>query len=177
MTHMGIDKAWLLAHGSIYWIDMNDDIEKTVKYGPTCLAFCTSPKDRTMSHKIPQRSMEAVGTEIFTINKEHYLCITANYHSILLVIQQLEGLNKEKLIKHARLWNKWNFSWSNHIARKREVALSRAQTCIFCILGKCLNHLDHLHYMLSPHLNALLRALLSDPGPWHLWMHCYLAMT
>ena len=54
------------------------------------------------------------------------------------------------------LWNKLNFSLKQSNTRKR-VVLSRAWTFIFCIPGKHLNHLDHLHYMLCPCLNSLLR--------------------
>ena len=53
---MDTEKKRLLTCESIYWINMNADIEDTVKNCPTCLDFqATQPKDKTISHKIPGR--------------------------------------------------------------------------------------------------------------------------
>ena len=51
---MDIKKIRLLARESIYWVNMNANIEKTVNTAPTSLDFqSTQPKDKTMSSKIP----------------------------------------------------------------------------------------------------------------------------
>ena len=39
LIHMGIEKTRLPASESIYWINMNSDIEEMVKYCSTCLGF------------------------------------------------------------------------------------------------------------------------------------------
>ena len=39
MNHIGIRKTRLVARKSIFWINMNADIEETVKNCPTCLDF------------------------------------------------------------------------------------------------------------------------------------------
>ena len=39
LSHMGTEKTLLLACKSIYWINMNVDIEEMIKNCPTCLDF------------------------------------------------------------------------------------------------------------------------------------------
>ena len=39
LNHMEIEKIRLLACNTIYWVNMNTDIEKIVKNCPTCLDF------------------------------------------------------------------------------------------------------------------------------------------
>ena len=56
INHMGIEKTRLLACKSMYWINMNADIEDIVENFLTCLDLhTTQTKDKTISHKIPGR--------------------------------------------------------------------------------------------------------------------------
>ena len=69
-THMGIQKTRLLAHKSIYWVNIHADIEDTIKDFTVCHNFqATQPKDKTLSHEIPGRLWESVRADIFTIKK------------------------------------------------------------------------------------------------------------
>ena len=53
-NHMSIEKTKLLTCKSIYWVDINTDIEKHVKRCNTCLEFQqTQPKEKIMHHNIP----------------------------------------------------------------------------------------------------------------------------
>ena len=55
-----------LAHESIYWINMNAEIEDTIRNWPLCLDFqAASPKDMTLSHEIQGRLWESVVADIF----------------------------------------------------------------------------------------------------------------
>ena len=66
----------MLAHESIYLINMNVNREETIKNYLTYLEFwAISPKDKVMSYEIPGRPWESVITDILTINNKHYLCI------------------------------------------------------------------------------------------------------
>ena len=47
---------------------------------------------------IPWMMCESVGTDIFMIDKKHYLS-TIDYHSKFPVIKQVEGFNTDNLIK------------------------------------------------------------------------------
>ena len=39
LNHMGIEKTNLLTHESVYWVDINTDIDKHIKSCNTCLEF------------------------------------------------------------------------------------------------------------------------------------------
>ena len=91
VNHMGKEKTRLLSCECIYWVNMNVDIEETVKNCPTCLDFQSIwPKDKTLSHKIPGRSWHSVGPDMFTIMNKHYLCIV-NYQSKIPIIKHVES--------------------------------------------------------------------------------------
>ena len=47
-SHMGIEKIKLLAHDSVFWSNINADIEGYIKHCVTCLEFHqTQPKERS----------------------------------------------------------------------------------------------------------------------------------
>ena len=67
VSHMGKQKTGLLACASIYWININADIENYIKIVPICLnSQVTQPKDKTLLH-------ESVRPDIFSINNKHYI--------------------------------------------------------------------------------------------------------
>ena len=64
---MRIETTRLLACESIYWININDDIEKYIKNHSTCLHFQqTKPKERIIHQDIPAKPWDIIGTEMFT---------------------------------------------------------------------------------------------------------------
>ena len=53
---MGIEKTNLLMHESMYWANINTDIEKHIKNCTKCLEFQqTQPKEKIIHHDIPLR--------------------------------------------------------------------------------------------------------------------------
>ena len=80
MNDMGIEgnDYW---HWSIFWFNMDADIEEIVKknFAPLCRFSSSATKNikKTISHNIPERLWESVGADI--TNKRHYLCIV-DYH-------------------------------------------------------------------------------------------------
>ena len=52
----------------------------------------------TLSHKIPGRPWESVGTDIFTIDNRHFLCIV-DYKSKIPSHKADQGFSAENLIK------------------------------------------------------------------------------
>ena len=96
-NHMGIEKAKLLVHESVYWPSINADIEKYIKSCATCLEFKqTQPKEKIIHHDIPLRPWEVIGTDAFQINNKNYLCIVD--YSKFPMVKRLEGLSAESLI-------------------------------------------------------------------------------
>ena len=87
----------LLAHESIYWVNVNNDIENYKKNCNTCLEFQqTHPKEKTIHHEIPIKPWDVVGADIFQLNNKNYLCIV-NYHRKFLVVK-IKGLSVDSLI-------------------------------------------------------------------------------
>ena len=97
-NHMGIEKTKLLACESVYWSDINVDIEKYIKSCATCLEFQQmQPKEKKIHHDTPLRPWEVLGVDVFHFNNKNYLCIV-DYHSKFPMAKRLEGLSAESLI-------------------------------------------------------------------------------
>ena len=93
VNHMGIEKTKLLACKSIYWVNVNNDIENYIKNCSTCLEFQqTQPMDKIIHHDIPIRPWDVLGVDIFQLNNKNYLCIV-DYHSKFLAVKKVEELS------------------------------------------------------------------------------------
>ena len=91
-SHMGIEETKLLRCESIYWVNINTDIEKHIKNCNTCLEFQqTQPKAEIMHHEIPHRPWEVLGADVFHFNNKNYLCIV-DYHSKCPVVKRTDNL-------------------------------------------------------------------------------------
>ena len=70
-NHMDIEKTKLLAHESVYWVNINTDIDKHIKRCNTCLEFQQlQPKEKIILHDIPLRLWEALGANVFHFNNK-----------------------------------------------------------------------------------------------------------
>ena len=56
------------------------------------------PKEKIILHDIPLRPWEVVGADVFHFKNKHYLCIV-DYNGKFPVIQRIEGLSADNLIK------------------------------------------------------------------------------
>ena len=73
---MGIKKTKLLVCESIYWANINDNIENFIKKCTTCLTFQqTQPKNKIIHHDILIRLWDIINADMFTLNNKQYLCI------------------------------------------------------------------------------------------------------
>ena len=83
----------VLAHETIYWININADKEMIKNY-PVCLDFqVTQPKVKMLSHEIqPDHGMCQL--TFFEINNKHCLCMV-DYHSKFQMIKQVKGLGAD----------------------------------------------------------------------------------
>ena len=98
LNHMGIKKTKPLTCESVYWVNINTDIDKHRKRCNPCLEFQQmQPKVKMIHHDIPLRHWEVLGAGIFHFNNKNHLCIV-DYHSKFQVIKRMEGLSTESLI-------------------------------------------------------------------------------
>ena len=76
---------------SVYWVNINNDLENHVENCSTCLEFQQmQPKEKTIHHDIPVRPWDVIGVDVFQLNNKNYLCIV-DYHSKFPVIKRMEG--------------------------------------------------------------------------------------
>ena len=98
INHMSIEKMKLLGCESVFWHNINADIEAYIKLCATCLEFQqTQPQEKLMYHDIPLRPWEVIGADIFHFKNKHYWCIV-DYNSKFPVVKRLEGLSADNLI-------------------------------------------------------------------------------
>ena len=94
---MGLEKE-LLVHESIYWADINDNIENFIKNCTTCLTFeQIQPKDKVIHHDILIRLLDIIDADMFILDNKQYLCIV-DYHSKFPIIKKTKDLSADSLI-------------------------------------------------------------------------------
>ena len=80
-NHMAIEKMKLLVHESVYWLNMNEDIENTMKQCATCPDYQqTQPHEKTILYELPCTPWEVVGADIFSLNNNILLYIVDYYN-------------------------------------------------------------------------------------------------
>ena len=90
--HMCIKKTTLLVLESINWVNMNVNIENTIKNCSMCLDFQqTQPRDRIICHEILGKPWEITRAEMFLLHNKNYLCNVDN-QSKFPVIKKTEIL-------------------------------------------------------------------------------------
>ena len=85
-----------MACKSIYWTNINDDIEKH-KTALHVLIFGKHDQKKRWHLEIPAKPWEIVGTDMFTLHNKNYLCIVYD-HSIFSVIKMVEDFYADTLI-------------------------------------------------------------------------------
>ena len=79
--HQGMEKCKLGVKETVYWIDINSDIEKMVKECDTCQKFQKfQQKEFLLPQEIPTHPWQILGTDLFHFNGGTYL-IVADYYS------------------------------------------------------------------------------------------------
>ena len=82
LNHVGIEKTRLLTYDSVYWINMNTNIEETVRNCPTHYDFqLAQPKDTTVSQKFNEcqwnlqglASLQLITSIIFYCRLPHHI--------------------------------------------------------------------------------------------------------
>lgn len=87
--HQGMEKCKLRAKETVFWIDINADIEKLVGECSTCQKFQKSQqKESLLPHEIPAYPWQVLGTDLFQFNGGTYL-IVADYYSKFPFIRKM----------------------------------------------------------------------------------------
>ena len=87
--HLGIEKTRPRAKDSVYWININRDIETTVKSCHICQEHQPAQQHETLlPHEVPSRPWEVVGTDMFFFNDADWLII-ADYYSKFPIVRKM----------------------------------------------------------------------------------------
>ena len=97
--HIGIEKSIQRARSAIFWPGITNDIKELISACPTCIAHQPSQcKEPLMSHEIPTRPWQKVGTDLFTWNNRQFL-VTVDYYSRYFEIDELSSTTSNAVIK------------------------------------------------------------------------------
>ena len=90
-NHVGIEETCLLVRESIYWANMNIEIEQVVKQCSIDLEYQhTQPCDVALHYDIPCKPCEVVGADVCMINNRNLTCIV-DYYSKFTVVKRWQA--------------------------------------------------------------------------------------
>ena len=88
--HMGIERTRRLARESVYWPNINQDIERLVKSCSICQENQPSQQREPLEpHHIPPAPWTKLATDLFEVDQEEYLLVT-DYYSKYPVVYRLK---------------------------------------------------------------------------------------
>lgn len=91
-AHLGIEKSKVLARNTVFWANMNKEIEDLIQNCDTCKSFQNGNKKEFMIEKeIPQRPWEILSIDIFFLYSKPYILLVDAY-SKYVEIQPLNNL-------------------------------------------------------------------------------------
>lgn len=74
--HLGMDKCKARARETMYWPNMNRDIDEYVSQCPTCATYRPkNTKEPLIPHQVPERPWSKLGMDIFTFGGHDYLVV------------------------------------------------------------------------------------------------------
>ena len=101
--HTGVEGCLRRARESVYWPSMNAELKEMVLSCETCRCCEVShAKEPLMSHEIPQRQWQKIGTDLFSLNGRDYL-ITVCYFSNFWEIDRLHDTKSKTVISKLKV--------------------------------------------------------------------------
>ncbi|KAK3084785.1 hypothetical protein FSP39_018986 [Pinctada imbricata] len=97
-SHIGIQNCVRRAREALYWPNMTADITNYVQQCAVCAAYQTDQcKEPLISHEIPDRPWQKIGTDLFQFDDRNYL-ITVDYYSDFFEIDRLHDKKSKEVI-------------------------------------------------------------------------------
>ena len=98
-SHLGVSGCTRRARESLFWPGMSSEIRQYISQCETCRRYETSEQKETlMSHELPERPWEKVGTDCFELDGKNYL-ITVDYFSNFWEIDLLDNLKSLTVVR------------------------------------------------------------------------------
>ena len=101
-AHQGAEKCKLRAKGSVFWANINRDIEEMVKSCSPCQRHQTlNKKEPLLAHEIPPRPWHTLGSDIFHWNSADYLLVI-DYYSKFPIIRKLPNMHASTVVANLK---------------------------------------------------------------------------
>ena len=101
-AHQGSEKCKLRAKGSVFWTNINADIDEMVKSCAPCQHNAKrNTKEPMTPHDVPPKPWHTLGSDLFFWNNGSYLII-ADYYSKFPVVRKLHDITSITVIKHMK---------------------------------------------------------------------------
>ena len=101
-AHQGVEKWKLRAKGSVFWANINADIENMIKGCSPCQHNQhVNVKEPLTPHDIPPKPWHTLGSDLFFWNNESYLLVS-DYLSKFPVIRKLRNIQSNTVIAHMK---------------------------------------------------------------------------
>lgn len=89
--HQGIEKTKSLARSTVYWPNINQEIENKIKQCESCNIFSSNKsKEKMLSHEIPTFPWQKLATDLFEYKGKKYLIVVDFYSNYI----EIANLNK-----------------------------------------------------------------------------------
>ena len=86
--HQGIPKTQRLARNTVYWPNINKDIEKICKSCATCQEYQDrNCKEPLQPYPVPSRPWQSISSDLFSIRDKSFLLIVDRYSRYPLVVE------------------------------------------------------------------------------------------
>ena len=97
--HQGIDKCKRRARDSVFWPNLNNQIEQLVRRCETCLTVLPSkPAEPMLIRTLPTRPWQIIGSDLFQYANRHYI-ILVDYYSSWPEVYLLSSPNSKCVIE------------------------------------------------------------------------------
>ena len=98
VAHQGIEKTRKLARESVYWLNINKQIETLCKMCETCQKYQTAnEKEPLITHEVPSKKWQFIATDLFYLKGKCYLLIVDRYTKFPLVDEMSEPVTSKKV--------------------------------------------------------------------------------
>ena len=96
--HLGIERTKVNARGTMYWPNINTDIENMVENCTECQIYRNKlEKETLLQHTVPEKPWSKVATDLFHCFNQNYL-ILVDYTLKYFEVCQLQNLTSEEVI-------------------------------------------------------------------------------
>ena len=98
-AHQGMSSSKRRARQTCFWPSMNQDIENMIGKCSECLKHKpTKTKEQLKPHPVPTRPWEKVATDLFELNRRHFVVVT-DYYSLWPELFELKVTSSRQVIE------------------------------------------------------------------------------